>query len=521
MSQSVARLWARSRAYIAADQAAPACAVLESLLLQDPGDIAARMMLGGLYAAEDRQRAATRQVLEASRQPPDDPGLLGDLITTLIKVGEIVAARRLLALPAIAGSASAHVLMRAASQLQLIGDHAAALALMEKAAAAGASGRDFEFLHAVQLAFNGKLQAAEAELLRCIARDPPLGRAYVQLARTRRQTAQANHLDAIGAALRRVEGGSEDHAALQFAQYKELEDLQRYDEAWSALQRGNAIMHARLPYDAAEDATRFALLQQTCTPEFLRAEPLNTDGDGPQPIFVIGMPRSGTTVLERLLGGHSQVTSVGELGEFPRALNHATDHLAPVMFDATTLQRLPAVDWRETGATYLAQSRWRARGKAYYVDKLPRNWMLAGLIHKALPHAPIIHLVRDPMDVCFSNWRAYFGPGLEYAWAYDQVALATHYRQYRAVMAHWHAALPGVILDVPYARLVREPEAAAREILAYCGLPWEPGCVDLSRNHAPSATLSMSQVRQFIRADAFREWEPYAEQLAELRAALA
>ncbi|MBS0382299.1 MAG: sulfotransferase, partial [Proteobacteria bacterium] len=124
------------------------------------------------------------------------------------------------------------------------------------------------------------------------------------------------------------------------------------------------------------------------------------------------------------------------------------------------------------------------------------------------------------MDVCFSNWRAYFGPGLEFAYAYDFDSLVAHYRQYRKVMAHWHAALPGEILDVDYARLVREPEAVAREILGRCGLEYEPGCTDLTRNRAPSATLSMPQVREPIHTRSFEEWHPYATQLAGLRQAL-
>lgn len=495
-------------------------ATLESILARTPDDTVAHMVLAGLHVAADNQRAATRHVLEASRNPPMDAERLGELSTALIKVGELVEARRLLALPVIADSNQAHVLLRAASHRQLIGEHAAALALLERAQVFGVGGRDFHFLHAVQLAFNGNMTEAESELGRCIALEPPLGRAYVQLARTRKQTAQSNHLDAIGAALQRVEPGSEDHAALEFARYKELEDLQRHDEAWQALARGNALMSARLPCDVRGDSALLDRLLEICTPGFLDAGSLAVD-DGPQPIFVIGMPRSGTTVLERLLGNHSQVTSAGELGDFPRSLAYASDHLASVMFDATTLARLGSVDWLEVGGRYLAQTRWRAEGKPFFVDKLPRNWMLAGLIHKALPHAKILHLVRDPMDTCFSNWRAYFGPGLEYAWSYDLAALAAHYRLYRKGMAHWHAAMPGAILDVDYPQLVRAPERTARLVFEFCGLDYEAGCVDIASNTAPSATLSMPQVRQTIHARAFEEWQPYAAQLAALREALA
>ncbi len=229
------------------------------------------------------------------------------------------------------------------------------------------------------------------------------------------------------------------------------------------------------------------------------------------------MPRSGTTVLERTLCNHSAVASAGEHGDFPRALAYAADHVAPVMLDEITVARLPQVNWGEVGARYLAQTQSRAGGTAFYVDKLPRNWMLACLIHRALPRARIIHLVRDPMDVCFSNWRACFGVAPEFAYAYH---LAAHFRQYQRLLAHWHQVLPGAILDVDYARLVQDPEPTVRDILTFCGLPHEPGCADLSRNAGPVATLSAPQVRQGLHARAFREWEPYAEHLEGLASAL-
>lgn len=515
VGRSNEQLWARARHFIATSQAVSARATLESILTREPDDTAAHLLLGALYAADDHQRAATRQTLAAAANPPEDPGLLTDLVAALLQVGEIVEARRLLDMPAVAHSDSVHVLMRAASQRQLMGDHAAALALIDRAKTAGAAGRDFHFYRAIQLAFNGELAASQRELEHCIAIDPPLGRAYVQLARMRRQSNDDNHLAAIDAALQRIQKGSEDHAALEFARYKELEDLQRYDEAWQALVHGNALMHARFPYDAARERELFQRLAGMGAPAFLHAGRTEVD-DGPQPIFVIGMPRSGTTVLERILGNHSRITSAGELGDFPRAMAYAVDHRAENMLDETTLDRLSGVDWGEVGRRYLAQTRWRAGSKPFFVDKLPRNWMLAGMIHRALPNAPILHVVRDPMDVCFSNWRAYFGPGREYAYAYDLDSLAAHHRHYHRMTAHWKVAMPGVICDVPYDRLVREPEMVVRDVLGFCGLDWEPGCLDLVRNTTPSATLSMPQVRSSIHRRAFDEWRHYEVHLSKL-----
>ena len=519
MNESTDKRWVRVHRYLAQQQPAAAQAELESILALTPTSGAAHLLLGGLYVDAGHLQAAARHVLEAARKPPGDAGVLGDVIDALIRLGEILTARRLLEQPSITTSTSGHILMRAATQLQTLGEHHAALAMIERAGAAGEQGRDFYFRRAIQRLFNGRLDEAEADLERCIAIEPPMGQAYLHLARARRQTVAHNHLQAIAQALDCVEPGGEDHAALEFARYEELEHLQRYEEAWQALERGNAHMRARWPHDAVREAALFSRLIGVCTPAFVRADSALINA-GPHPIFVIGMPRSGTTVLERILGNHSQVESAGELGDFPRALALATDHEAPVMVDETTTARLAAVDWGALGRRYLAQTQWRAHGKPFYVDKLPLNWMLAGLIHRALPGARILCLMRDPMDVCFSNWRACFGETATYAYSYDLAALAARFGQYQRLMAYWRRVLPGVILEIDYARLVQQPEATARDIFAHCGLAWEADCSDLTRAAGPVATLSAPQVRQPIHARSFREWEPYAPQLRELASAL-
>lgn len=515
------RQWRRAWRYIAANQAAPARAELEAILLRDPADVRARIALSGVHASQDRLRAAARLVREAAAVPTGDPAQLLDLAGAALRVGEIVVARELLGRPAIAASVAPAVWVAAAGCWQLLGEHQAALAAIERAACAGASGCELHFQRAVELGCNGDLAGAESEFERCIGIGPPLGQAFVQLAQLHGHTSERNHLAAIEAALPQVAGDNTSTAALLFARYRELEDVGRHAEAWQALQRANALTRVHAAHDAAREAAVFERMLATCTPEFLYSAAA-TDVAGSQPIFVIGMPRSGTTLLERILGNHSQVESAGELAAFGQAMILAVDHWLPGLIpDEIVLARLPQVDWAKVARRYLAQSQWRARGKRFYVDKLPRNWMWAGLIHKALPQARILNLVRAPMDVCFSNWRACLGDGPEFAYACDLDALAAHYRQYRRVLAGWHRAMPGVILDVEYARLTREPEAVAREVFEFCGLPYEAGCTDLTRNQTPSATLSMAQVRQPIQARSSREWVPYTDELAGLAAALA
>jgi tetratricopeptide (TPR) repeat protein len=516
MTASVDRLWRRAQAYLAANQIASARAALDSLLARDPTHIHAHLVLGGIAWMSDRMRDATRHALDAARVVPDDAALLGAVVAALLQVGEYVAARAILRRPLLADTDDGALLLQLAGWQQMLGEHPAALSLFERAHAVGVDGPDYRFHHATQLSFNGRLSEAEAELECCAATGAPIGRAYVELARLRRQTPQRNHLELLDRMLSRVQPGTEDHAGLEFARYKELEDLGYHDDAWKALANGNAMMAARAQHDSAREQRLHDALVALCTPNFLQPESIMHDG--PQPIFVIGMPRSGTTVLDRMLGNHSLIMSAGELGDFGRQLRWAADHCTQYQFDERIIERLPILDYAQIGRRYLAQTQWRAQGRPFYVDKLPSNWQLAGLIHRALPHARILHLVRDPMDVCFSNFRALFGDS--FAWSYDLDLLAHHYRQYRRVMAHWHSVLPGRILDVEYAELVRNPETAMREVLGFCRLPSEHGCADLTHNTTPVATLSMVQVRSPIHARAFEEWRPYAAQLEGLRAVL-
>ena len=175
-------------------------------------------------------------------------------------------------------------------------------------------------------------------------------------------------------------------------------------------------------------------------------------------------------------------------------------------------------DFVEVGRHYLEQTQWRAGDRPYYVDKLPPNFMLAGFIRRALPQAKIVHMGRDPKNLRFSNYRALFGDA--FAYSYDLNALVAHHLQYRRLMRHWHAIMPGAIHDVQYTALVQDTEATTQALLDYCGLPFEPACSDSASNPAPVATLSSAQVREPIHTRALQEWRHYAAQLEPLRLAL-
>ncbi|GAP65746.1 TPR repeat-containing protein [Mizugakiibacter sediminis] len=512
----IQRQWARAERYIAEGQLPAARAALETLLREAPGQVQARLLLSSVLLGQGRLREACAQLLAAAEALPGDAETICTVAHCLLRVGETVAARACLEHPEIARTRSGPTLARLAHVRQALGEHEASLALMDRAAAHGFDNPDFRYFRSLQLQFNGRVREAEEELEACLRLGPTFGRASLTLARMRKQTAEHNHLDYIAAQLQRVEPGSEDHAAFEFARFKELDDLGRHDEAWLALARGNALMYARQQHDPEHERALFDGIAARCTPAFLRATAARMEG--PTPIFIVGLPRTGTTLLERILGNHSQVASAGELPDFPRQLRWATDCHGGSLIDFGVIERARDADYAELGRRYLAQTQWRAQGRRFYVDKLPPNYMLAGFIHRALPQAPILHMTRAPMDVCFSNWKALFGDA--YAYSYDLDALAAHYGHYRRLMRHWHDAMPGALLDVSYAELVQDPEAVARKVLEFCGLPYEDGCVEVTRNRGPVATLSSAQVREPIHTRSLGEWRRYERRLAPLRKGL-
>ena len=514
MIDHLEKLCQRAKRYLSEGQLVHARAVLDSMQVRAPGDVRGLLLEGDIAWFEGRIRVATRCALDAALAGCDDPGLLCEVSEALWRTGEIVALRECLGNPVLAQMRSGALLSQVADLRQRLKENQSALELIERARALGENDATTRFHYGVQLAFNGRLQEAEAELTAALAMDPANGRAAFTLARLREQSHDHNHLALIGEGLRVVTKGSREHAGLEFARFEELEDLGRFDEAWGALQRGNALMHERIRFNAAD----FRRHVDDVVSRFTSSAVQGASGvrAGPQPIFIVGMPRSGTTLVERILGNHSAVSQGGELEDFERQVNWVADH-GNTRGDLFR-QRMCDLDFKELGHRYLSQTQWRAQGRQFFTDKQPPNWLLLGLIIVALPHAKIVHLVRDPVDVCWSNWRTFFGDTCGYS--YHMSTLVDYYDDYRRLMAHWHEQWPGRIFDLRYSDLVNDPEAATRSLFDFCGLAWEPECLDLSRNTAPVSTLSLAQVRGSIHSRGSGEWRPYRHHLEGLFRAL-
>src|SRR3990167_6856077 len=239
------------------------------------------------------------------------------------------------------------------------------------------------------------------------------------------------------------------------------------------------------------------------------------DRDAPTPIFIVGMPRTGTTLLERILGRHPDVENAGELDDFPLQLRWCANRFSRSFLDAGVLAAAPSESPAVLGDRYLDHASWRARGKAFFTDKMPPNFLHVGLIARALPRARILHMTRHPMDTCFSNLKELFTEA--YPYSYDLGELAAHYGRYRRLMSHWHDQFPGRVLDVSYEGLVADPVAASQRVFAHCGLQWLPECVEIETGGGRVTTASSVQVREPIHRRAVDGWRRYETQLRPLK----
>ncbi|GAB3751748.1 hypothetical protein GCM10028795_20120 [Lysobacter olei] len=395
--------------------------------------------------------------------------------------------------------------------------HAEALQAFAGAAAAMPTVASYRFNLATSLTFNGRLDEAEQEYEACLAHDPGHWKAHLALSQHRRQTEQRNHLDR----LRRLRAEHEaDPVAvlyLDLALAKELEDLGQYADAFGHLVSGKAAGGRLERYQPERDVALFDALHAA----FSDVGAVSSGDPSAQPIFVIGMPRSGTTLVDRILSSHPAVRSAGELQNFGVALKRLSGSRTQALLDSDTIQRALGVDPQELGRVYLESTRPGTDGTPHFVDKLPHNFLYAGFIARALPNARIVCLRRDPVDTCLSNFRQLFAAGNPYyGYSYDVMDTGRYYLQFDRLMRHWQQVLPGRILEVDYEQLVNDQEGQTRRLLEFCGLPWDDACLRFQDNAAPVATASVVQVREGLHARSSGRWKRYADQLTEVRALL-
>jgi tetratricopeptide (TPR) repeat protein len=311
-----------------------------------------------------------------------------------------------------------------------------------------------------------------------------------------------------------------DRYHLCFALGKALEDREQYGASFDYYARGNALKRAASRYrpEVIEQNTRLQI--EVCTGELFARHP-GSGVPAADPIFIVGLPRSGSTLIEQIMASHSKVEGTHELADIPRMvveLQGRDWQLENPRYPAVLAQS-SAAEFRRLGEKYLEDTRsYRSAGKAHFIDKMPNNFRHIGLIHLMLPNARIIDARREPMACCFGNLKQLFAHGQEFAYSVEDIA--RYYRTYLELMRHWDAVLPGRVLRVQYEEVVADLEGNVRRLLDYCGLEFESACVEFYRTERSVRTASSEQVRQPIYREALEQWRHYEPWLAPLREAL-
>jgi tetratricopeptide (TPR) repeat protein len=388
----------------------------------------------------------------------------------------------------------------------LLGLHGKAWDLFLRAAAARPDVPQYLFNLAATERMTGALDQAEAHCDAAIARDRHYGLAHYLRSDLRVQTAGRNHIEEMEALIREGTLSGPSEVMLRFALGKECEDLEFHDRAFNHFEAGCELQHRAIARDPAAGIAEIDAIIQAHTRNWIATAPAGYAAAAP--VFVTGLPRTGTTLVERIISSHSAMRSVGETGAFAVEMRRA-------MADRSTGPDLAGI-----GKRYLdAAAALRVPPNVRFVDKTLENYLYCGLIHAALPAARIILVQRHPMDACWAIYKAHFRG--KFPFAYHQTELADYYLGFRRLSRHWRTVLPpDALLEVNYEDIVRDQLAVSRAIIRFIGLPWEDEVMRFHESPAPSATASAVQVRRPIYTSSLGKWRHYAKRLAPLRARL-
>lgn len=358
----------------------------------------------------------------------------------------------------------------------------------------------------------GRLDEAVASFRKAATLDPGLAEAHRHLAGSKKHSEMDGDILAMEQAYARPAISDEQRMHLAFGLGKAFEDLHQYEKAFDFFAEGNAIKRESYSY-ASEDQANFIKKLGEVFDSSLFAKHQATGCGDATPIFILGMPRSGTTLVEQILASHPQVHGAGELGTLSRIVNSHFGKMSGGEFPET-VQRFADADFERPGLEYIETVRKQAPDTRYITDKMPENFNYIGLLKLILPNAKVIHCRRDPADTCLSIFKTYFTGKHEYS--NDLGELGRYYKSYRGLMEHWRNVLPGFIHDVQYEDVVTDQVGQTRALLEYCDLEWDDACLAFHKTDRPVTTASAEQVRRPIYKDSVQLWKRYEAQLAPL-----
>ena len=363
--------------------------------------------------------------------------------------------------------------------------------------------------------FLGKIDQAEDVLGKALSLMPGNANAHWLLS-SLRKAEDRSHIDLLQELVADESRRPRELAFLYYGLGKELEDLEAWDQAFDAFSKGAAARRRTIDFDERSEVEMYQAFGNVFTEAWLEQ---GADGhDDPSPIFVVGQPRTGTTLVERIITSHSQVFSAGELKQFGQCVRRLTEYREQNRFSARLATLAADVDCQRLGKAYMATTAKMRGDLPRFVDKLPPNYLYVPLILKALPNAKIVHLTRNPMDACFASFKQLFADA--YPHSYDQAEMARHHARYYHLMALWRERFPGRFFDISYEETAGNLEPNARALIEFLELPWEDACLNFHRQKAAVATASAVQVRQPVHTKSVGRWRRYEQQLEPMRGEL-
>lgn len=360
----------------------------------------------------------------------------------------------------------------------------------------------------------GEIEAAEQNFDKTIELNPEDYEAYKIRSELRKQTLQNNHTESLEQLLASDIENKRGKVQICYAIAKELEDLGEAERSFGYLKQGSEVRRSLMRYDVQRDLDTMLSIQQTFNAELFK-ETVYGNGNA-EAIFILGLPRTGTTLVERILSSHSEVFAAGELSNFAvqmmGLINPGIDDRKIARDEVVELSA--DLDFEKLGEAYIDSTRPFTGHSERFIDKLPLNFLYTGLIHLALPNAKIINLKRHPLDTCYAIYKQLFIDA--YPFSYDLDELGRYYLAYDKLMEHWRTVLPGVIYTVEYEKLVGDIESQSRQLLSFCELDWQPQCLKFYENREASTTASTVQVRQPVYQSSVGKWQQYQAELAPL-----
>jgi tetratricopeptide (TPR) repeat protein len=488
--------------------------ILRAHLKRDPLDVAAIRLMAQLAARIGRYKDSETLLLRALELAPNFIVARSNLANILYRQNRFEEAVSVLdAVLAVESDDVASRNLKAAA-LGRIGDYDEALALYDELTQRFPGHAKLWMSQGHLLKTVGQLDDSIAAYRTALTIEPTLGEVWWSLANLKTVKFDEADLAAMQAALATPGLSDEDRFHLDFALGKAFDDAKQPERAFAHYADANALRRTSLDYDPATVREHVDRVIARFTHAFLSKH----DGQGHEatdPIFILGMPRAGSTLIEQILASHSAIEGTMELPDIPAIAMREGRGGGPSGW-VDTIKDMSRDRFAELGAEYLSRTRiQRKTGKPIFIDKLPNNWIYVGLIHLILPNAKIIDARRHPLDCCFSNFRQHFAKGQ--AFSYDLADMGHYYADYVRAMAHFDTVLPGRVYRVTHEDLVDDPESEVRRLLKHLDLPFEEACLEFHRNARAVRTASSEQVRRPINRDGMEQWRPYDAWLAPLK----